>query len=148
MFMIKRSHIFISFLTLIIGMLVWWGWTFNLADSPTRDSALVEPQKPRGKRVTRENNTLERVRTAAQRKLPDVTLNQKEDIVFVDIDPRIEELDVMEVLLEIETEFGIDIPQKTISQRVGVEHRRDLRSHLSLSLIAECVDVILQNPER
>jgi hypothetical protein len=98
--------------------------------------------------VAREENTLERVRTAAQRKLPDVTLNQKEDIVFVDIDLRIEELDVMEVLLEIETESGIDIPQETISQRVGEESRRDLRSYLSLSLIAECVDAILRNPER
>lgn len=98
--------------------------------------------------MAREENTLERVRTAAQRKLPDVTLNQKEDIVFVDIDPRIEELDVMEVLLEIETESGIDIPQETISQRVGEESRRDLRSYLSLSLIAECVDAILRNPER
>lgn len=68
-------------------------------------------------------------------------------MTFAEIDPQIEELDVMEVLLEIELEFGIDIPQETINQKIGEEHRRDLRSHLSLSLIAEFVDGILQTPE-
>lgn len=108
-----------------------------------RDSTRMRERKPE-----RQARTLERVRTAAQRTLPGIPLEKQESTVFARIDPAIDELDVMEVLLEIETEFAVDLPQEVIYQRVGQEHRRDLRSHLSLSLIAECVEEVLVNQER
>lgn len=87
---------------------------------------------------------MERVKVAAQRKLPGVNWDQGLDKPFATVDPGIDELSVLEVLLEVETEFDVDLPEDAINLRVGEQHRRDLKHHLSLSLIAECVKESLQ----
>lgn len=141
----NRLSVWVS--SLIAGILLWWGWSAIQDEKPKNGSSSSAVERIRPARIERDALILERVRTAAQRKLPNVRLNGKEGVVFAEIDPEIDELDVMEILLEIESEFDIDIPQETINQQIGQEHRRDLRSHLSLSLVAEFVDGILRHPE-
>ena len=143
----RQKTMIASSLCLVTGMIIWLGWAAVRENPPESTVPAFDTPRLREKRLSRESQTLERIRSAAQRKLPDVNLDQKERVVFSEIDPQIDELDVMEILLEIETEFGFDIPQDAITQRVGREHRRNLRSHLSLSLIAECVDAILTSPD-
>lgn len=144
----KRKRILISLLLPLTAFLLWWGWPTTEPRQATGAAPHVESTtNPRDRRPAAHSQTLDRVRTAAQRKLPDTSLKDKDEITFAEIDPAIDELDVMEVLLEIETEFGIDIPQDVINQRIGPEHRRDLRGHLSLSRIAECVNAVLANPQ-
>lgn len=144
----KRSHILLLSFLPVIGILSWWGWAAMDGDRVPEPTSQVGSLRPQDRRSVNPSQTIARVRMAAQRRLPEISLENQDEITFAEIDPRIDELDVMEVLLEIETEFGIDIPETTINQRIGQEHRRDLRSHLSLSLIAEFVDGILQSPER
>jgi acyl carrier protein len=145
--MMKRSHLLVLSTFLITGIMAWWWWPVSKPVGSSVDPSQGETVRSRARRIAPEARTLERVRTAAQRKLPEVRFDHKEDLPFAGIDPGIDELDVMEILLEVETEFGIDIPQVAINRQVAAEHRRDLRGHLSLSLIAECVDGILRNPE-
>lgn len=144
----KRSHILILSFLPVIGILFWWGWAAKDGDRVPEPTSQVGSLRPQDRRSVNPSQTLARVRTAAQRRLPEISLENHDETTFVEIDPRIDELHVMEVLLEIETEFGIDIPQDTINQQIGQEHRRDLRNHLSLSLIAEFVDGILQSQKR
>jgi acyl carrier protein len=71
-----------------------------------------------------------------------VDFTQREELALAQVDTKIDELKVMEFLLDVETEFDIDIPESRINEFVGASHRRDLVNHLSLSLIAELVDGI------
>lgn len=91
-------------------------------------------------RPSREENTLARVCAAAQRKLPSIRLVGRENIVFAALNENIDEVNVMEVLLSVESEFHIEIPDSAITDRIGREHRRDLVNHRSLSELARVVE--------
>lgn len=141
----KGSHILIGIL--VVGLAGWW--MFSGPDRiPTQEPQppSSQPDRARDARPDRDGRILSRVRAAAATRLPEVDFGGRESLPFAEIDPGIDELDVMEVLLAVETEFDLDLPERTITDRIGLENRRDLRSHLSLSLIAECVDGILREP--
>jgi acyl carrier protein len=133
---------------LLAGFVLWLAWPLKHEQVSRVAGITTKAPVLKQARFAKKSLTLERIRTTAQRRLPQVRFEGKEDVAFAEIDASINELDVFEVLLEIEAEFGVDIPQAAINQLVGVENRRDLRSHLSLLLIAECVDEILQDSER
>ncbi len=100
----------------------------------------VSTQRARLPHTSRHAGVLDRVRAIAQQRLPKVEFIQREDLVFSQLDPKIDELEVMELLLAVETEFDLDIPEERINERLGSANRRDLVNHLSLSLVAELVD--------
>lgn len=127
----------------LVGSWVWWryGGSSGLETPPQRP--IIDTQSKLDRRTTKSWATLQRVLAAAQRKLPDIDLRQRENQPFSQIDPSIDELQVMEILLEIETEFGVDITQVQINQKVGEDQRRDLREHLTLFQVAECVEETL-----
>jgi acyl carrier protein len=104
------------------------------ASSAARSSMSKNPMK---------SQILDRVRSIAQRRLPEVKFHGHEEMKFSQLDPAVTELDVMEILLAVETEFDTDIPEKSINGLVGDQNRRNLREHLSLSLIAELVEEVL-----
>lgn len=110
------------------------------AQQPSTNTATHDPtiaSRERNNGMLRQHTTLERVRQVAQTKMPHMNFSNHEQTVFAEINPQIDELAIMELLLAIETEFSIDIPASAINERVGSPHRRDLRNHLSLALIAE-----------
>lgn len=72
--------------------------------------------------------------------MPDVDFTQHENTVFSQVDEKIDELEVMEILLAVETEFDVDISESRINDLVGIPNRRALREHLSLSLLAELLE--------
>ncbi|MFC7339212.1 hypothetical protein ACFQY0_18605 [Haloferula chungangensis] len=99
----KRGHILILSLLPVTGMLFWWGWSVADTGRAPNGTSRVESTRALERRPDVQSQTPERVRTAAQRKIPDVHLEQNDGIAFAEIDPRIDELDVMEILLEIES---------------------------------------------
>lgn len=80
--------------------------------------------------------------------MPNVKFDGHEKTNFSEFNPVIEELDVMEILLAVEADFGIDIPEKAINAMVGYQNRRNLRGQLSLSQIAELVDAVVPSAVR
>lgn len=129
------------FLLLLIGFLVWFVQRDNQEGQKAEGAKEISSGSRRdgGKRIDR---ILERVRKAAESELPQVSFVGKEDISFASVDGTISELDVMEVLLAVETEFSLDIPERMLNEKVGSRNRRNYLNHLSLSQIAECVDSI------
>jgi len=111
--------------------------------SPTTISANSRINKEQKK-----SEILKRVRNIAQRRMPNVKFDGHEKTNFSEFNPVIEELDVMEILLAVEADFGIDIPEKAINAMVGYQNRRNLRGQLSLSQIAELVDAVVPSAVR
>ncbi len=129
------------FLTILA---IWKFFSFNQMEiSESNEASLTRSTNSRISKNQKNSQTLERVRSAAQQRLSAVKFDGQEKTKFSDFDPVIEELDVMEILLAVETEFETDIPEKTINELVGYQNRRNLREQLSLSLIAELVDGVL-----
>lgn len=83
---------------------------------------------------------LARVKKAAKTKLPGVELDGRESVTFGQLEGGIDELDVMEVLLAVETEFGADVSEKAIRERIGVENRRDYLNHVTIRMLAEIME--------
>jgi acyl carrier protein len=130
---------------LFAALLAYGAWRVLPSKQIEKDAfspAAISPQRTRLSKSTRHQSLLERVRIVAQRSLPDVDFTQREELALAQVDTKIDELKVMEFLLDVETEFDIDIPESRINEFVGASHRRDLVNHLSLSLIAELVDGI------
>jgi hypothetical protein len=100
----------------------------------------VSMQRTRKFNSAKHQSLLDRVRSVAQNRLPDVDFTQHEKTVFSQVDEKIDELEVMEILLAVETEFDVDISESRINDLVGIPNRRALREHLSLSLLAELLE--------
>ena len=139
-------------LFLLISLTILAIWKFfssnQIEISESNQASLTSSANSRIRNNQKNSQTLERVRSAAQRRLPAVKFDGQEKTKFSDFDSVIEELDVMEILLSVETEFGIDIPEKTINELVGYENRRNLREQLSLSLLAGLVEEVLPSEDR
>lgn len=127
----------LCFLTLVVIMLA--KLPRDVPPQSTDPVPLSPPiaSRERNNDMLRQHTTLERVRLVAQHQLPQMNFHHQEQTVFAKINPQIDELAIMELLLAVETEFASDIPASAINERVGSAHRRDLRNHLSLALIAE-----------
>jgi acyl carrier protein len=139
-------------LFLLISLTILAIWKFfssnQIEISESNQASLTSSANSRIRNNQKNSQILERVRSAAQRRLPAVKFDGQEKTKFSDFDSVIEELDVMEILLSVETEFGIDIPEKTINELVGYENRRNLREQLSLSLLAGLVEEVLPSEDR
>jgi len=143
----KRLALFLLISLTILA--IWKFFSSNQYEiSEPNQASLTSSANSRISNNQKNSQTLERVRSAAQRRLPAVKFDGQEKTKFSDFDSVIEELDVMEILLSVETEFGIDIPEKTINELVGYENRRNLREQLSLSLIAGLVEEVLPSEDR
>lgn len=142
----KLALFLLIFLTILA---IWKFFSSNpIEKSESNQASLTSSASSRISNNQKNSQTLERVRSAAQRRLPTVKFDGKEKTKFSDFGSVIEELDVMEILLSVETEFGIDIPEKTINELVGYENRRNLREQLSLYLIAGLVEEVLPSEDR
>lgn len=113
---------------------------------------VAPPEDPRNAgariadRISHGERVLERVRIAAQTKMAGVELKGREDLLFAELSPDLDELDVMEVLLAVETEFDMEIPDTAITDRIGRENRRDLLHHLSLRELARVIEDLQAEP--
>lgn len=127
----------LCFLALVVVMLA--NLPRNVPQQSTDPAPFSSPiaSRERNNDMLRQHTTLERVRLVAQHQLPQMNFHHQEQTVFAKINPQIDELAIMELLLAVETEFAIDIPASAINERVGLPHRQDLRNHLSLAVIAE-----------
>lgn len=135
-----------------ISLLILSLWLFWPSNPDSSQSGLQENRKQtRSVRAdgTLHDRVLARVRLAASSVLPNIDFEGKESIRFSQIHEPIEELDVMEVILAIETEFDLDLSQAEITARLGRENHRDLRDHLSLAILAELVvaDQVSASPQ-
>lgn len=124
----------------LVGLCVWLLWPGSPASPQTG-----QQENQRKSRLIRDKGTLHdrvlaRVHIAASSVLPNIDFQGNEGMPFSQIDDSIKELDVLEVVLAIETEFELDLSQAQIIARLGEDHHRDLRSHLSLRILAELVE--------
>jgi acyl carrier protein len=144
----KKFHYILVILFLLTLTALWVTFNHQNHASIFENAVQTSPAKMRGSPHSSDHSTTDRIRMVAKRRLPNVDFQQREDVVFADIDPKIDELEVMELLLAVETEFEIDIPDARINDLVGISHRRDLRSHLSLSLIAQLLREVEPSEDR
>jgi acyl carrier protein len=144
----KKSHYIFLILFLLTLTAFWVAFDHQNHAGMSENAVQKAPAKMRVSQHSSDHATIDRIRMVAKRRLPNVDFQQREDVVFADIDPKIDELEVMELLLAVETEFEIDIPDRAISDLVGISHRRDLRRHLSLSLIAQLLREVEPSEDR
>jgi len=92
----KRTTILFLFLLPISAILIWWEWSAKDPGMALDATPQTEPTRARERSTTTQAQTLARVTAAAQRRLPEVSLENKDGIAFAFIDPQIDELNIME----------------------------------------------------
>lgn len=120
--------------SLILSFLILYDYFHK--DQDLKNESQQETVSSRS-RISPEKINIERVLKSIKKDYPGISFSGNISRKFSDYDPPLDDLDVMEILLAVETEFNTDISQKEIYQIVGEENRNNLSEHLSVEIISK-----------